>query len=129
MHHHSRDHSEAHQAKKGVVELQEVVEALHSLVVLEGFEDFKESGNAEESVESWESEQAEQRVVVVASLGLAVELVFNQVGWDARQEVDQEPGLRVFQNHFLLRSLELSIVFEVRTEHVDQQVDEEQEVH
>ena len=59
MHNHSRNHSEAHQTKKGVVDLQEVIKALNSLVVLEGFEDFEEAGDAEKSVESREPDEAE----------------------------------------------------------------------
>ena len=129
MHEYGSNYGEAHQSQKRVVDLQKVIEALHSLVVLKGFENFEEPSDTEKPVESWESNEAEQRVVVVALVGLTVKFVFDQVGGDACQEIDDHSRLRVVQHHFLLRSLQLFVIFEVRAEQVDQDVNEEQEVN
>ena len=119
MHDHRRGEGETHQTHKGVVELNEVAEALNALVILEGFEDFEKSNDAEKPVESRESDKAKQRVVVVILIGLTVELVFDQVGGDACQEVDDHSCLCVAQHHFLLRSLQLFVVSEVRTKQIN----------
>ena len=60
---------------------------------------------------------------------LTVKFVFDQVGGEARQKVDDHSRSRVVQYHFLLRSLQLFVIFEVRAEQVDQDVNEEQEVN
>ena len=81
---HDSDGSESQEPYKGVVDLQEVCQPLHSLVISKHFEDFEQPSDLQQTIKPGEPEQSKERVVIVTFVIVGVELMLDQTGGDAR---------------------------------------------